>query len=71
MALGIAFLIPASASVTIAAGGVLAALWGAVKPEQRATYGQEVGSGLLAGSGVAAVVVAVLTLLSVPPLIAA
>jgi len=68
LAVGIAFLIPPSASVTIAVGGMVAALWQRLTPQWHSSYGQEVGSGLLAGSGVAAVVVAVLTLLDVPRL---
>lgn len=69
LALGVAFLIPPSASATIAAGGLLACIWRLAQPASQEAYGQEVGSGLLAGSGVAAVAVAVLTLLEVPPLV--
>jgi len=71
LALGIAFLIPPSASLTIALGGAAAAVWVLASPASHAAANQEVGSGLLAGSGVAAVVVAVLTLSGVPPLLPA
>ena len=69
LALGLGFLIPPSSSCTIAVGGLVALAWSKAQPSSFEDSSQEVGSGLLAGSGVAAVVVAVMTIVGVPPLL--
>eukprot|EP00854_Cymbomonas_tetramitiformis_P010394 gene10394-12293_t len=55
-------------SITIVLGGLVATLWSRLHPTSFEESNQEVGSGILAGSGVATVIVAILTLSGVPPL---
>ncbi|HWN68376.1 MAG TPA: OPT family oligopeptide transporter [Haliangium sp.] len=68
LAVGLAFLLPASNSICIFAGAMILLVWQRARPDAVAHYAYAVACGLIAGDGLMGVVKVLLTMAGVPTL---